>query len=242
MGKIREQKPLIHMITNGVSRESCVNLVLAAGGYAICAEAPEEVEEVVDIADGLLLNLGMPSREKAEAMKLALRRAKERGIPVVLDPVGVGVSQFRRGLVAELLSIGGISCIRGNAGEIGYLCNGINGSRGVETGDINVTAEALKQLSTKTGAAIMMSGPKDYLVWQEACEVLPGGGELFTHLTGSGCMESALLAASIAAHDNLWDGLVEGVSLFDAAGAEAAERSEGMGSFAVAFLDAISHR
>ena len=241
MNNIRKKAPRIHMITNGVTRESCVNLVLSAGGYAICAEAPEEVEEVVGIADGLLLNLGMPSVEKAKAMELALQRAKERRIPVVLDPVGVGVSKFRRDLAARLLEIGGITCIRGNAGEIGYLCNGVGASLGVETGSIHVTEEALQELSARTGATVMMSGPRDYLVWKSKIVDKPGGGEVFTHMTGSGCMESALLAASIAATGDVWEGLTEGVRLFDAAGREAAAKMQGMGSFAVAFLDAMSH-
>ena len=87
----------------------------------------------------------------------------------------------------------------------------------------------------------MMSGPRDYLVWKSKTVDKPGGGEVFTHMTGSGCMESALLAASIAATGDVWEGLTEGVRLFDAAGRVAAAKMQGMGSFAVAFLDAMSH-
>ena len=240
MNHIRKKKPLIHMITNDVSRESCVNIVLAAGGCAICAEAVEEVEEITAIADGLLLNIGMPNPTKAEAMKLALQCAKERGIPVVLDPVGVGASDFRRHLVEELLTIGGITCIRGNRSEIATLCHVMSPSRGVEASEVDLTIEQMRDLSIETGAMVMATGETDLLVWKTQGISKLGGGEVFCHMTGSGCMESALLAASIAASEQPWEGLQVGVKMFDAAGEAAAKQMQGMGSFAVAFLDAIS--
>ena len=240
MNQIRKKKPLIHMITNDVTRESCVNMVLAAGGYAICAEAVEEVEDVVNQTDALLLNLGMPNANKAKAMKLALHRAKERGIPVVLDPVGVGVSDFRKTLAEELLAIGGITCIRGNRSEIACLCHQSIQARGVEATPVELQIPDMRALSEETGAMIMASGEQDILVWKSHGISKVGGGEVFCHLTGSGCMQSALLTAAIAAAENPWEGLQQGVALFDEAGAIAAERMGGMGSFAVELLDAMS--
>ncbi len=267
MNRIREQKPLIHMITNDVSRESCVNIVLAAGGSAICAEDAAEVCEIVNLADGLYLNMGMPSPAKAEAMKKALEAAKKRGIPVLLDPVGVGASSFRKKLADDLFKIGGITCIRGNAGEIGYLCGKKAGSKGVETVPVKLTDEELMALSEKTGALIMVSGETDYLVSPGEVIKKPGGGEIFTRITGSGCMQSAYLAACLASCLTAYqaaneisglksipgkvpfrEALIQGVSVFDAAGRLAAfkvqkslEEGEkmGTGSFAAAFLDAI---
>ena len=241
MNKIRTKKPLIHMITNDVTRESCVNMVLAAGGSAICAEAVEEVEEITAIADGLLLNIGMPNPQKAEAMKLALTCVKKRGIPVLLDPVGVGASEFRKALVADLFEIGGITCIRGNRSEIATLCHVVVPSRGVETSDVEVSMEQIRRLSEETGAMIMASGEQDLLVWKTNGISKVGGGEVFCHLTGSGCMQSALLTAAIAAAEHPGEGLQQGVAMFDEAGRIAAERMRGMGSFAVELLDAMSN-
>ncbi len=227
------------MITNDVSRESCVNIVLAAGGSAICAEDCLEVEEITELADGLCLNLGMPTEAKAEAMKLALQKAKEKKIPVLLDPVGVGASRFRNRLVQDLLSIGGITCIRGNAGEIGSLCHKSISSRGVETAEVELTEENLRELSERTGALIMASGKTDYLVKGSEIRSMAGGGEIFTRITGSGCMQSALLTAFLASYEDPWEGLLRGVEAFDAAGHIAKGTARGTGSFQVDFPDAI---
>jgi len=228
------------MITNGVTRESCANIVLAAGGSAICAEAPEEVKEIVDLADGLLLNMGMPTAAKEEAMVAALIRAKERGIPVVLDPVGVSASGFRKQIAARLLEVGGITLIRGNGGEIATLCKQQVVSRGVESGTVNIDVTRMQALSKASGAMVMATGEEDILVWKSTVIRKPGGGKFFCRMTGSGCMESALLAASLAAGENLWEALQEGVALFEKAGKRAAAIANGPGSFHGAFLDAIA--
>jgi len=64
-----------------------VNMILASGALAICADNPEETREITLLSDGLLLNTGMPCDEKLRAMIRAGRAANEKGIPVVLDPL-----------------------------------------------------------------------------------------------------------------------------------------------------------
>ena len=109
-----KKEPLVHIITNSVTINDTVNLVLAAGGAAICADSPREVAEVVSLCDALMINIGTPSEKKLTAMLIAGRRANEMGIPVVLDPVGAGASGFRREILGELLEDVRFDCIRGN--------------------------------------------------------------------------------------------------------------------------------
>ena len=119
--EIRKTKPLVHLITNDVTRTNCVNAVLAIGASAICGEAIEEVEDITGICNALVLNIGTPNREKYKAMLLACAKANEIGIPVVLDPVGVGVSNFRKEFIKELLGRSRVTIIRGNMSEMRYL-------------------------------------------------------------------------------------------------------------------------
>lgn len=116
-----KKEPLVHIITNSVTINDTVNLVLAAGGAAICADSPREVAEVVSLCDALMINIGTPSEKKLTAMLIAGRRANEMGIPVVLDPVGAGASGFRREILGELLEDVRFDCIRGNKSEIAAL-------------------------------------------------------------------------------------------------------------------------
>ncbi|MBP5729441.1 MAG: hydroxyethylthiazole kinase, partial [Clostridia bacterium] len=45
-GAVRENRPLIHCLTNPISINQCANTVLAAGARPIMAEHPAEVDEI----------------------------------------------------------------------------------------------------------------------------------------------------------------------------------------------------
>ena len=87
---LRERRPLVHQITNYVVMNETANATLALGALPVMAHAREEVEEMVGLAGALVLNIGTLSPHWVEAMLLAGRAANEHGVPVVLDPVGVG--------------------------------------------------------------------------------------------------------------------------------------------------------
>ena len=139
--QVRKHAPLIHNMTNRVSINDCANILLACGASPIMAEAIEEVEEITAMCDGLVLNMGMPNRQKIEAMKKAGKRANALHIPVVLDPVGVGASAFRREAVSELLKEVRFTVIRGNLSEIRTLMCGVCGTRGVDAEPADLMVE-----------------------------------------------------------------------------------------------------
>src|SRR6185369_754129 len=90
---MREQKPLVHQITNYVVMNETANATLALGALPVMAHAGEEVEEMARIASSLVLNIGTLSSHWIEAMLLAGGAATARQIPVVLDPVGAGATE-----------------------------------------------------------------------------------------------------------------------------------------------------
>src|SRR5439155_4703545 len=101
---LRERKPLVHQITNYVVMNETANATLALGALPVMAHAPEEVEEMVGLASALVLNIGTLSEHWIAAMLLAGRAASERGIPVVLDPVGAGATAYRTETARRILA------------------------------------------------------------------------------------------------------------------------------------------
>ena len=99
---VKKNRPLIHCITNFVTANDCANILLACGASPVMAEAPQESAEVTAHARGLCLNMGTLTRDKAEAMLSSGKEANRRGIPVVLDPVGIGLTSFRRETAKQL--------------------------------------------------------------------------------------------------------------------------------------------
>lgn len=129
--KIQQKRPIIHCITNAVTVNDCANILLAAGASPTMAHHPCEVEEITAGTAALICNFGAIS--DYEAMKTAGKRAHALGHPIVIDPVGVSGSSYRREKCLELMKIIHPTCIRGklfgNTGIDTELWNGYRGGR-----------------------------------------------------------------------------------------------------------------
>lgn len=142
---VRENNPLIHNVTNRVVMNFTANGLLAFGGSPIMADAEEEVADIASLADGLLINIGTLNANELSAMFVAGQAANKKGIPVVLDPVGVAASSFRSTAVQRILNEIDVTAIKGNAGELAYLVDIPWETKGVESLDSGSTADIAKR-------------------------------------------------------------------------------------------------
>lgn len=240
LSKVREQKPVVHTITNWVTANDVANVIQAIGARPIMAISPEEVEEITSRADTLVLNLGTPSPARIEAMLLSGRQANRDGHPVLFDPVGVGASKFRIDSSRRILSELRITVIRGNRSEIGTLAGkggrlaGVDAVAGPEDLD-----QAAEHLSEKIGAVVVASGPQDLIVSSEKKVIVENGHPMMKNITGMGCMLTAVIGAFNAVESDPMVATVSAVAFFGLAGEQAALSTKGPGTFKIAFFDAL---
>ena len=128
--QVRDRGPLVHNITNYVVMNSTANALLAVGAAPVMAHAVQEVADMTAIANALVINIGTLSEQWVEAMALAMQRACERGIPIVVDPVGAGATPYRTRTVRELVAATAPTIIRGNASEIMAVAADERGPKG----------------------------------------------------------------------------------------------------------------
>src|SRR3954451_17622823 len=160
--RLREAKPLVHQITNYVVMNETANATLALGALPVMAHAREEVEEMVGIAGALVLNIGTLSPHWVDAMLAAGRAARERGIPVVLDPVGAGATRYRTETAKRILDEVDVTVLRGNAGEVATLVGVDAEVRGVESMDVGAdAAEIARSAATAFGVVASVTGAVD---------------------------------------------------------------------------------
>ena len=127
----------------------------------------EELSSACESCDALVLNMGMLSPTRLEAMIRCGKAANQKGIPVILDPVGAGCSTFRKNAVKTLLSEVKCSVIRGNLSEMLVLCDMQTAFCGVDTNRHAITADEilphLQSLAQKYNTVIAMSGKVDLI-------------------------------------------------------------------------------
>ncbi|EMK02064.1 hydroxyethylthiazole kinase [Leptospira sp. B5-022] len=202
--------------------------------------AEEEVSDFAAIASGVLINVGTINSFDAKAMKAAAISAQKKGTPWVLDPVAVGALRYRTEIAKDLLRYKP-TVIRGNASEILALAGAVGGGKGVDSTASSSDALPLgKELATGTGAVVAISGEVDYITDGKKTIAVPGGHILMTKVTGVGCSLGAMIAAILGVQKDTLRAAVSASAIFAIAGSEAAKKSSGTGSFAVAFLDELS--
>jgi hydroxyethylthiazole kinase len=241
---VREKKPLVHHITNYVTVNDCANIVLALGGSPVMADAIEEVEEMVSIASALVINIGTLNSTKVEAMLKAGKRANEIGIPVVLDPVGVGATPYRKEAALKLLKEIKFSVVRGNLAEIKTL-SGMNALlKGVDSEEAvsDDVKSIAKNLAAKLKSIIVISGEVDYVSDGMKVISIKNGHRMLTDVTGTGCMSTSLIGVYCGITKDYFAASTAGIMTMGIAGEIAFERlsdDQGSGSFKVNLVDAI---
>jgi hydroxyethylthiazole kinase len=239
---LREQKPLVHQITNYVVMNETANATLALGALPVMAHAREEVEEMVGLASALVLNIGTLSERWIEAMLLAGCAASTRGIPVVLDPVGAGATAYRTDTARRILDEVDVTVLRGNAGEVATLVGAEAEVRGVESITAGLApAELAREAGRKLGLVASVTGPVDHVSNGERTLTVANGHPLLATVTGTGCISSALTGCFLAAKpDAPLEAAAEALAALGVAAEDAAAGAAGPGTFHARLYDALA--
>lgn len=241
LAAVRSERPLIHHITNGVTINDCANITICAGAAPVMAEAPEEVAGMVAAAGALVLNIGTLSAAQVEAMLIAGRRANELGIPVVLDPVGVGATEFRTATARKLLDTLDIAVLKGNAGEIGVLAGTGGSVRGVDSGGVaGDPVETARECARSTGTVVSMTGAVDVVTDGSRVFLVGNGNPAMDRLSGTGCMASSVTAAFIAVAEDYAVASAAALAAFGLAGEWGAAGARGPYTFRTALFDELA--
>ena len=252
-----QQKPLIHCLTHPITMNDSANVVLALGASPNMASHPDEAAEAVRGADALAVNLGNITAERMEAMERAGKAAREKGIPILLDAVGVGFSTLRRQFAEHFMEAYRPAIVKGNASELRTLCGLASHSRGVDAGPADAVGTAqledmaavLPDFAAQWQTVLLLTGATDLIAAPDRTAFVCNGTPVLARLTGTGCMVGAMAATWLAAPSagTPWEAAVLACVTMGIAG-EKAEQAAGqgaagrvpMGTFHVALLDALS--
>ena len=237
--ELRERKPLIHQITNYVVMNETANVTLAIGALPVMAHALEEVEEMASHAGALVLNIGTLSQEWVDAMVLAGKAAGRGGVPVVLDPVGVGATSLRTESARRILAEVEVAVVRGNPAEIAALAGIEAEIRGVESlGAASEGADLARGAARALGTTVSVTGATDFVSDGDRTLAVGNGDALLAAITGSGCMSSTMTGCFLAVERSV-DAGAAALAAFGVAGEDAARDAKGPGTFHANLYDAL---
>ena len=237
---VRERKPLVHNITNFVVMNYTANALLAMGASPVMAHSIDEVEEMVSHAGALVLNIGTLTGEWVTAMIAAGRKATEKEIPIVLDPVGAGATRLRTESARKILSQIRVSVLRGNASEILSLQDQNSRTKGVDAvHDVDEATRAAGILAAQLGSTLAITGPVDLITDGRRVVRVANGHPLMASVTGTGCTATAAIGAFLAVDPDPVSAAATALAFFGLAGEVAGDSAAAPGSFMIKMLDAL---
>lgn len=236
--KVRQQKPIVHHLTNWVTIYDCAQVVKTLGGSPVMAHAPEEVAEMAQIASALVLNIGTLTIPFVESMKIAARSANQKGIPVILDVCGAGATRLRDQKCLELLDEVSISVIKGNTSEIARIAGESVQTKGVDATEVNSDLAELAQILARSrNATVVVTGREDIVTDGRKVYSVNNGHPLMTAVVGTGCMASSVIGTFASVEVDLALAATCGLVCYEIAAEQAACDCSGPASFKEQLFD-----
>ena len=212
--EVRHNGCHIHSITNTVAQNFTANVLLAIGASVSMTANPNEMEAFVEKASALHVNLGTLDDTRIKAIRLAIKIATSRSIPVTIDPVMIHMSPIRKALALEIAPA--CQIVKANAAEYDLLNGNLTPDVClISTGVEDVIQSAVVQLT-----------------------ILNGTPRLATTIA-TGCALGAVIAAFSAITEDVTLAALASLLLYSVSGEVAAEQSAGPGSFVPVFLDTL---
>jgi len=240
LSKIKQDKPLIHHLTNWVTIYDCANIVKTLGASPVMAHAKEEVAQMTSIASALVLNIGTLTVDFIEAMKIAANAANKKGIPVILDVCGAGATELRDKKSLELLTEAKINIIKGNASEIARISGEDVATKGVDASSVDKNmVEVAKHCAKRYNCTVVVTGKEDIVTDGTRVYLIKNGDALMTHVVGTGCMAASVIGTFAAIEDDLVYSSVSALVCFEIAAELAAKMSKGPATFKEKLLDTL---
>lgn len=242
---VRETTPLVNALTNEVTVNDVANVTLHWGGLPVMSDDEREVGDMVAGAQACLLNMGTVSETGERTMLTAGEAANDHGVPVVVDPVGVGATPTRDRVAARLVEELDVAVISGNYGEVSALVGEESEVRGVESvGEYADIAETAVACARRTDSVVVASGETDVVATAEAAYEVRSGHEMMGQVVGTGCMLGVTLATFAGAIADPLEAALAGTLAYGLAGEAAADGAfgeyHGPASYRTAFLDAVA--
>ncbi|CAF3963943.1 unnamed protein product [Rotaria sp. Silwood1] len=169
----------------------------------------------------------------------------KKGIPFVLDPVGMGTTELRTRTIEQLTNSFELQLIKGNSGEIGRL----HGDHTVDVRGVDSIAGVTDPVTTVRDLAIKfngrtvvaLSGKTDYVSDRQRIVSVPNGSERLSLLTGMGCTVTALMGCFVAVTKDYFVAVIDVFAVMGVCAEPADKKTRGQGpaNFQVCFLRSV---
>lgn len=240
INKVKEVNPLVLHYTNEVTINDCANITLALGASPLMSYSYEEVDEIVNIASAVVINIGTMNSNRLDLFVQAGKAANKFNKPVILDPVGVFATKTRADFTNKLLNEIKFDVIKGNVSEIKYIGGFDVRGKGVDSFDDGEDiTEVIKKVAKKLECVVVATGKTDFISDGEKIIKIDNGTTKLKSVTGTGCMTASLIGSYLGASNDKFNSAAMGVLTMSLSGELADKNNISIGSFKTELMNNI---
>ena len=196
--KERKTNPKVHYISDITKANDFAEVVRIFNGRSIMAYGIEEIHEITAESNSLVIGLETLDNGKILAMERALRIAKKRKVPVLLDLSGVNLSLYRKNTALSFLNRYTIDLVKGTVEEVQALIRSQKRNRCKEK---NIKAE-YRDFAIKNKVFLLVESEEYYITDGYSEFYIENNSTNLNKKIEVGYVFTALLAIAIGSADN----------------------------------------
>lgn len=196
--KERKTNPKVHYISDITKANDFAEVVRIFNGRSIMAYGIEEIHEITAESNSLVIGLETLDNGKILAMERALRIAKKRKVPVLLDLSGVNLSLYRKNTALSFLNRYTIDLVKGTVEEVQALIRSQKRNRCKKK---NIKAE-YRDFAIKNKVFLLVESEEYYITDGYSEFYIENNSTNLNKKIEVGYVFTALLAIAIGSADN----------------------------------------
>ncbi len=203
----QKKHPLIHCISNLVTARDLAQGILCYNGNPLISNSIEEASDITSECESLLINLEDLNSSKVDAIEKSLRVARRKGIPVVLDIMGISFSFFRREVALRFISRYNINVVKGKLEDFNVLFHSNDKLKNKNFDDTKLMEDIeirveLRSFSRRYNTIVVVQSEDYYLTDGFSEFHVDGYPDKFSNILGIQSILCGLISVGVAAASN----------------------------------------
>ncbi len=238
--KLYYEKPFTLNITNYYPMELIASGLRSIGTFPLMSNAEEEIDELLNLASAVVINLGKLDDKFVKLCHRICKSANANNKPVVLDPVGSGVSNYRTTTALGFIKNHQISIVRGYPNELTSLFTEQKTIPNYYIPlDDSLVIENAKKLAEKYNIAIVVSGKFNTVIDSDKLDKFNFDSTLLQKVAGIDSLLSALIGAFHTVENERFEAARSAIEFYGNCVGSVTTKARGPASLKVELIDKL---
>lgn len=237
--KIQQERPFVLTISNYFPVDLVASGLRSIGAFPLMSNTELEIDEFFQLASAVVINLGKLDNKFVEICSCICRIANKQNKPIILDPVGAGISRYRTDIAINIIKEHSISIVRTYPNELASLIEGELTILNNSSIDYDQLLEQAKQFSKQQDLLIALSGKFNTVIDADKIDQFNYDAFLLQKVAGIGNLLSSILAAFHAVEKDRFKAAQAAVTFYGNCVGSATSRAKGPASLRTELIDQL---